>query len=109
MRLVRVDVAGFKGVDAGIEFAPAMVLFGPNDAGKTNLLEALELMLASDSPKLLRRDPVRRMQVPDAGEDTDLEIGSSVVLELDGLDVEGHPDQTILLIGASATANNSST
>jgi predicted ATPase len=43
--LNRIHVRGFKSLrDATVELAPLVVLFGPNSAGKSNLLEALLLL-----------------------------------------------------------------
>jgi predicted ATPase len=43
--LNRIHVQGFKSLrDATVELAPLVVLFGPNAAGKSNLLEALLLL-----------------------------------------------------------------
>jgi predicted ATPase len=43
--LERIRVQGFKSLrDATVELAPLVVLFGPNAAGKSNLLEALLLL-----------------------------------------------------------------
>lgn len=43
--LERIHVQGFKSLrDATVELAPLVVLFGPNAAGKSNLLEALLLL-----------------------------------------------------------------
>jgi len=43
--LNRIHVRGFKSLrDATVELAPLVVLFGPNAAGKSNLLEALLLL-----------------------------------------------------------------
>jgi energy-coupling factor transporter ATP-binding protein EcfA2 len=45
MRLRRLQIETFKGVTADIPWAPIIVLFGPNDAGKTNVLEAVGRLL----------------------------------------------------------------
>jgi AAA15 family ATPase/GTPase len=43
--LNRIHIQGFKSLrDATVELAPLVVLFGPNAAGKSNLLEALLLL-----------------------------------------------------------------
>ena len=43
--LERIRIQGFKSLrDAKVELAPLVVLFGPNAAGKSNLLEALLLL-----------------------------------------------------------------
>jgi hypothetical protein len=52
-RAVRVS---FKGVRAEIPLAATQVFFGPNDAGKTNLLEGFLAAFALDA--VARRDPV---------------------------------------------------
>jgi hypothetical protein len=99
MRLCSLVLSGVKDVDAKLEFAPAMVLFGPNDAGKTNLLEVFEDALAGSS--LLERP------IPGFGWDYAEGLGFTrsgrwgirtaagfeALIELDGLDVEGHLDR----------------
>lgn len=66
-----------------------MVLFGPNDAGKTNLLEAFELALGL-GPSSVRRDPSRREDF----HDDFCEVMASV--ELEDLDVDGSADREFL-------------
>ncbi len=41
MRLRQLSLTGFKGVEITLTWQRANVLFGPNDAGKTNVLEAV--------------------------------------------------------------------
>lgn len=98
MRLLDISLEGFKGIDAEFdEFAPAMVLFGPNDAGKTNLLEAFELALGSSEPTDLRRRPGRHPEGFVRGDDDFddvVELTATVVLE--GLDVDGSVDHEFL-------------
>jgi energy-coupling factor transporter ATP-binding protein EcfA2 len=77
VRLVAVTVSAFKRVEASIEWAPLVVLFGPNDAGKTNLLEALATAFANAQS---RSDPLMDWSQTDddAGEED-----ISAFLELD--------------------------
>ncbi|MEB3317317.1 MAG: AAA family ATPase [Cyanobacteriota bacterium] len=43
--LKRIRIQGFKSLhDATVELSPLVVLFGPNAAGKSNLLEAILLL-----------------------------------------------------------------
>jgi hypothetical protein len=41
MRLLQVALSDFKGIEATLSWRRVNVLFGPNDAGKTNILEAV--------------------------------------------------------------------
>lgn len=85
MRICELTVREFKGL--GVEqlrWAPAVVLFGPNDAGKTNLIEALAVAFADRFD--VRRDPLTGSEV------LDLEV----LLELDGLDEPGGEDGAVL-------------
>ena len=83
MRIHRVQFSDFKGVSADIPWAPAMVLFGANDSGKTNLLEAfLSTFGARENVRQDDASPLAYVR---------LEV------ELDGLELEGHPDQEIFL------------
>src|SRR5438067_13120124 len=41
MRIAQLLVLDYKNVQATLPWAPAIVLFGPNDAGKSNILEAV--------------------------------------------------------------------
>ena len=80
MRILSVHISGFKGVDASIPWASAVVLCGTNDSGKTNILEAFFSQLGMDAS-------VR------GGDSGALELD----FELDGLDTPGHPDQETFL------------
>src|SRR4051794_35527418 len=59
MRVIRVGIHGFKGIDCDVTWAPVVVLFGRNDAGKSNFLEALLLVLSG-----LRHPPTIRELFP---------------------------------------------
>src|SRR5438045_1821869 len=80
-----------EGVSADIPLAPAIIVFGPNDAGKTNTLRAITSVLRGSRPA--PRDPVHpevRHQgdvAPDGGWD-----GVWVELELE------RPDHQELLL-----------
>lgn len=80
-------IEDFKGVQAVIPWASAIVLFGANDAGKTNVLEGLAFL------------------TPDHDERQDPLSGSSGsngwLVELDGMDIDGHADQLPLLLMAA--------
>jgi recombinational DNA repair ATPase RecF len=41
VRIVELGLSGYKGVDVRLSWNRVNVLFGPNDAGKTNILEAI--------------------------------------------------------------------
>jgi hypothetical protein len=71
----------FKGVSIDFVWAPATILFGPNDAGTTNILELLEFAFGND--------------VFEPRADVFADVGEPVVvvdLELDGRDLPGHDD-----------------
>ena len=54
MRVARLRIEGFRGVNsADIELTPHTVLIGPNNSGKTTIIEALALLLGRD--RLVRR------------------------------------------------------
>ena len=68
MRIVSVtfpgfDDTGFKALAANVPIAPAVVLFGPNDAGKSNLLEGLSLALSGGG--MNDRGPLEEELVPE--------------------------------------------
>ncbi len=44
MRVVSLSLKEFKGLDVRLDWPSAIVLFGPNDSGKTNILEAIEFL-----------------------------------------------------------------
>ncbi len=50
MRIVELDLRDFKGVDAHLDWSQINVLFGPNDAGKTNILEAVGMAFGEIDP-----------------------------------------------------------
>ena len=87
MHILGVRISGFKGVDVELPWASALVLFGKNDSGKTNILEALVSQL--DMEQAIRHEPLR------AGY-----FGREAVMfvfELDGLGQDGHPDREAFL------------
>ena len=90
MRISRVRINAFKGVDVELPWASAVVLFGPNDAGKTNILEGFLSNFGED--RSVRVEPY-----------TEGRFGSgdqalvAVAIELNGLDIDGHPDQEAFL------------
>jgi recombinational DNA repair ATPase RecF len=47
VRIHRIGIRDYKGVDAELPVGSALVLFGPNDGGKTNVLEAIATMLGA--------------------------------------------------------------
>jgi predicted ATPase len=74
--LRRLRVRGFKSLhDIEIELAPLVVLFGPNAAGKSNLLEAMQLLsrmvtertLKDAFGEPLRGHPLEAFSLPDDG------------------------------------------
>ena len=68
MKLVRVDVGRFRLVrEQAIEWHPITVLFGPNDCGKTSVLDAIDRTLGA------------------VGGDLFQDVSSSVTIELDDL------------------------
>jgi hypothetical protein len=93
MRLVQIRLFDFKGVDAELMLAPAMVLFGPNDTGKTNLLEAFEVVLGNRA--FVREDPV------DPGDLSDHFVMIQATCEVSGLDQLGSPDREFFQSGLS--------
>src|SRR5439155_23088877 len=60
MRVVHVALRGFKGIEARMRWGTTNVLFGPNDAGKTNILEAVASGFGA--PDLIRPTPRRSRQ-----------------------------------------------
>ena len=53
MRIARLRISGFRGIQsADLQFGPHTVLVGPNNVGKTTVIEALALLLGRD--RLLR-------------------------------------------------------
>ena len=85
MRIHRIRIESFKGVDVELPWASALVFFGANDSGKTNILEAVLSHCGSERT-------VRTM--PGASRPGGyLEFD----VELDGLDIPGHQDREVLL------------
>jgi len=82
--------SGFKGVATEIEFAAGVVLFGPNDVGKSNILEALKAVSDPDQQYEAVRQP------PDADDETELSTQATFLLELDGVEREGSADAWML-------------
>ena len=85
MRLLRVDIDEFRSIEN--QWLPAdglVVLFGPNSAGKTTVLEAVEHVFTQAGK--LRTDP----GVPD-----ELTVMGSVTFDLPGADVADSPDGRI--------------
>ncbi len=62
-----------------------MVLLGSNDTGKTNLLEAFEMVFGNEA--VVRRDPV------DPGDLSDAFVQISATCEVSGLDQPGSFDR----------------
>lgn len=92
MRLIDINFDDFKGIDAEFdEFAPALVLFGPNDTGKTNLLEAFQLVLGTSGQTMVRRGP--RRDTDDWSNDT---VYVAATVELQELQIEGSLDREFL-------------
>ena len=93
MRIRRIGISHFKQLDVDLPLPSAVVLFGPNDSGKTNILEGLvsgidQHIEIRTQPQLSNVD--RHSNDSDRGE-------VSILFELDGLDIEGHPDQELFL------------
>lgn len=71
----RLRVRGYKSlVDVGVELAPLTLLFGPNAAGKSNLLDAVELLARMVTSENLeeafsrhRGTPLEAFSFPDGG------------------------------------------
>ncbi len=91
MRIHRVRVSNFKGLDVEFPWVSAMVLFGANDSGKTNILEGLMSNLGAE--RAMRTEPFLPERSSTASDWADVYFD----VELDGLDIEGHPDQEIYL------------
>lgn len=88
---------GFKGVNASFVWSSAVVLFGANDVGKSNILEALRTACAGGEPS----DSIRRAFQEDS--DEGLFPKTQFLIELDRLDDDASPDSRALaeLIQAS--------
>jgi len=60
--LKRFSVKGFKSLDADVELPPMTVLFGPNAAGKSNFLDALQALSRIATERTLKEaitEPIR--------------------------------------------------
>jgi recombinational DNA repair ATPase RecF len=84
MRIDRIYVSGYKRVDATLTWSSAVVLFGRNDAGKSNILEAVASAVGGGDR---REDPLA-----DLGNDTQI----SFVIELDQLEHDDSFDAQLL-------------
>jgi hypothetical protein len=82
MRIHELAIRGFKQLDVRLRWAPTVVLFGANDAGKTNTLEAIEHLTVFE-PDHQRIDPL----LPDPEAPT-----FSALVQLN----EGSPDADVL-------------
>jgi energy-coupling factor transporter ATP-binding protein EcfA2 len=99
VRLIEITLQSEKRVEADLVFSPVMVLFGPNDSGKSNIIEAFEDVVAGSD--LFQRPTVEKgwsySEEGGFSKRGKFMFGawseSSVLLELDGLDIPGHPDQ----------------
>ena len=83
--LTRLEVDGFKSLrDFSIDLEPLTVLLGPNDAGKSNILEALALSsrLAVRSPEDALKQGRGRALDQFRREGT--QVASAIVLSLRG-------------------------
>jgi putative ATP-dependent endonuclease of the OLD family len=77
MRLHTLSVSGFKRVESGtIYFGDATFLIGPNNAGKSGILKAIELLLSGD--KRLDQSDYYSIRDPETGE-TKTEINKVVL------------------------------
>jgi len=85
VRILQVRVTGYKGIDAAFSWAPALVFFGRNDAGKSNILEAIA---ASAGIEPTRTDAL----VDQEFEETSVRF----VVELEKLDDEQSLDARLL-------------
>jgi hypothetical protein len=91
MRLKRISLRGFKGIDVELPIRSAIVLFGRNDSGKTNILEGLEAALTLGYDATGRRPPPDYPGIEiDAPE-------ARIEFDLEGIATPGHPDQSFLM------------
>jgi hypothetical protein len=82
LRLLNVEIERFRSIeDQWIPAEGLVVLFGPNSAGKTSVLEAVELLIMQAGT--LRTDP---------GADEDPTVGGSVTFDLPAAGVAGSGD-----------------
>ena len=84
MRISQAFVSGYKRVDAGLTWSRAVVLFGRNDAGKSNILEAIA---SATGGGVRREDPL-----VDLGATSDVNF----VVELDDLTNDDSFDAQLL-------------
>lgn len=56
----QITISHVLGVDAEIPLVPALILFGPNDSGKTNTLLAITNLLRGRDPEAAPRDAFRQ-------------------------------------------------
>lgn len=85
MRLLQVSISEFRSIaDQKLAVEGLVVLFGPNSAGKTSVLEAVE--------QLITRAEIRRVDPADLAE---VYADGSVFFDLPGADVPGSPDAEI--------------
>jgi len=82
VRLLQVDISEFRSIaDQKLTADGLVVLFGPNSAGKTSVLEAAEQLITR--AEIRRVDPAN-LELDDAD--------GSVFFNLPGADVPGSPD-----------------
>jgi len=75
LKLLRLRVRAFRGIDEReIEFAPigATIVQGPNEAGKSSLAEAIDLLL--DEPDSSQKEKVRAVKPIDRDAGTEVEL-----------------------------------
>jgi len=83
VRIHRISIRNYKGLDVELPVSSAVVLFGPNDSGKTNVLEAV--MTTLGVLESAREEPGWR--------DERRELYLSLLVELDRIEIDGDPDQ----------------
>lgn len=88
MRVNSLALKEFKGLDVDLSWASAIVLFGPNDSGKTNILEAIEFLFTGTPSG--RVDRFRQFEEPYPPE-------TEMLFELDALGIAGSGDQELLV------------
>lgn len=94
VRIHRVEITGYKGIEVAWAWGPLTVLFGPNDVGKTNILEAL-LELFSGSAWDVR--PAFGLEPGEDPSDViSSDVDAEVLFELDGREVPDSPDRDAL-------------
>ena len=91
VRLLDVRLDSDRAVDASLDMGKqVLVLFGPNDAGKTNTLEALITTLKWGLGLSVREQEPSRV----AGQDS--AVFTDALIELDRIGEEGSPDRALL-------------